>query len=306
MLLKASVNARLSLIGMLLAWCWIPQALAQFLPTIDAVVEDRMGLLQPEKAQAITDRVNSFRVPLDAEVAILIVRDTAGDDLESYAEAVARDWRPRRGRRGTRNILVVVRLEDFQAHVAVSLDLGPAVGYSQAGNISRAITAKFRQGDFAGGLLGAVDTIRQLIEEVEPWRVPKKPAAPEPEPVVDLSPEGQAAAAKRAAAAERIAAELKSGKLAPTGSPQLERDQEAIRTRFKTLLACLGVLVVAVIISVLLRRKLNRYLAALLSAVLAGAVVLSFASVYSAVALVVTAFLFGIVRRAKSPVYDHR
>jgi uncharacterized protein len=144
-------------------------------PDITARVMDQTGTLDAIQRKGLEEKLAAFEQAKGTQIVILIVPTTKPEDIASYANRVGNAWKIGRKEVGD-GILVVVAKEDRQVRIEVAKTLEGAVPDLAAKQIiDEAITPRFRQGDFAGGLQAGVD---QLIARIngEPLPAPKPQA----------------------------------------------------------------------------------------------------------------------------------
>lgn len=141
-------------------------ALAQDLlpvPALNARVIDQTATLGDDRRAALEQRLQRIEQGRGSQVVVLMVATTQPEDVASYANRVANSWKI--GRRDVGDgLLVVVAKNDRKVRIEVAKTLEGAIPDLAARQIiDDAITPRFRQGDFAGGLLDAVDRIDSLL-----------------------------------------------------------------------------------------------------------------------------------------------
>ncbi len=132
-------------------------------PTLSAHVLDTTGTLNAEQVQALDSKLTAFELNRGAQVVILLVPTTQPEDITSYANRVANTWKMGRKEIGD-GLLVVVAKNDRKVRIEVAKTLEGAIPDLAAKRIiEQAITPRFKQGDFAGGLDAGSDLIMKLI-----------------------------------------------------------------------------------------------------------------------------------------------
>jgi uncharacterized protein len=159
------------LLGAVLAW--ISLAWAQDLlpiPPLSARVIDQTGTLDPIQRKGLEDKLAAFEQSKGTQVAFLLVATTQPEDIASYANRVGNTWKI--GRKGVGDgLLLVVAKDDRKVRIEVAKTLEGAIPDLAAKHIiDEAITPRFRQGDFAGGLHAAAD---QIIARVSGEALPE-------------------------------------------------------------------------------------------------------------------------------------
>lgn len=159
------------LLGLLLPALALPAAAQAVLPVpeLTARVIDRTGTLDDIQRKGLEDKLAAFEQRSGTQIVILMVPSTRPEDIFSYANRVANTWKIGRREVGD-GILLIVAKDDRQVRIEVAKTLEGAVPDLAAKVIiDEAITPRFRQGDFAGGLQAAAD---RLIARVSGERLP--------------------------------------------------------------------------------------------------------------------------------------
>lgn len=170
----------LRLAGLLLAMgClgWPAQA-QQAVPALSAHVVDTTATLTKEQREALETKLAAFEQTKGAQVVVLLVSSTQPEDIASYTNRVANNWKI--GRKGIGDgLLLVVALQDRKLRIEVAKTLEGAIPDLAAKRIiDEAITPRFKQGDVAGGLEAGTQRIIGLINgEPLPAPTPAKSAA---------------------------------------------------------------------------------------------------------------------------------
>lgn len=155
--------ARLFFPGLLwlLAAAGIPAAAQGVLPVpeLTARVIDQTGTLDDIQRKALEDKLAAFEQRSGTQIVMLLVPTTQPEDIASYANRVANSWKI--GRRDVGDgILLIVAKDERRVRIEVAKTLEGAVPDLAARMIiDEAITPRFRQGDFAGGLQAAADRL---------------------------------------------------------------------------------------------------------------------------------------------------
>jgi uncharacterized protein len=165
---------------LVLAWSVALGALAQGVlpvPALTARVIDETGTLDAIQRKGLEDKLAAFEQRKGTQIVVLLVPTTLPEDIASYANRVANDWKIGRKEVGD-GVLVVVAKDDRKVRIEVAKTLEGAVPDLAARQIiDEAITPRFRQGDFAGGLQAAAD---QLIARISGESLPAPPQARTP------------------------------------------------------------------------------------------------------------------------------
>ena len=135
----------------------------QPVPPLTARVIDRTGTLDASQMQSLDAKLAAFEQKKGSQIVMLMVPGTQPEDIASYANRVANDWKI--GRRAVGDgVLVIVAKNDRQMRIEVAKTLEGAVpDLAAARIIDAAMAPRFRNGDYAGGLDAAAD---QLIARI--------------------------------------------------------------------------------------------------------------------------------------------
>ncbi|HAL40724.1 MAG TPA: hypothetical protein DCP03_22570 [Polaromonas sp.] len=155
--------------GLLLA-AWLPfTAFAQDVQGVQAVppltshVMDLTGTLDAAQRQALEAKLTAFEQARGAQVVVLMVPTTQPEDIAAYAQRVGDSWKIGRQAIGD-GLLLVVAKNDRKVRIETTKALEGAIPDLAARQIiDNAITPRFKQGDFTGGLDAAADQIIALI-----------------------------------------------------------------------------------------------------------------------------------------------
>lgn len=132
-------------------------------PAPSARVIDQTATLGDTGRAALEQRLQAIEQGRGSQVVVLMVATTQPEDIASYTNRVANSWKIGRRDLGD-GLLVVVAKNDRKVRIEVAKALEGAIPDLAARQIiDEAITPRFRQGDFAGGLLDAVNRIDGLL-----------------------------------------------------------------------------------------------------------------------------------------------
>ena len=132
-------------------------------PTLTAHVMDTTGTLSAPQREQLEAKLAAFEQSRGTQVVVLLVPSTQPEDITSYANRVGNTWKI--GRRDIGDgVLLVVALNDRRVRIEVAKTLEGAIPDLAAKRIiDQAITPRFKQGDYAGGLDAAADQLMALI-----------------------------------------------------------------------------------------------------------------------------------------------
>ena len=135
----------------------------QPIPALTSHVIDTTGTLSAADRQALDAKLMAFEQQRGAQVVVLMVASTQPEDITSFAQRVGDFWKIGRQNIGD-GLLLVVAKNDRKVRIATTKALEGAVPDLAASQIiDTAITPRFKQGDFAGGLNAAADQLLARI-----------------------------------------------------------------------------------------------------------------------------------------------
>lgn len=142
-------------------------------PLLKDRVTDLTGTLFAGQVAQIEQRLKSFEAKKGAQIAVLVVPTTQPETIDQYAVRVEEVWKL--GRKGVDDsVLLVIAKDDRTLRIEVGYGLEGALNDATAKRIlSEAITPRFMQGDFYGGISAGVE---RLIAVVEGEKLPPPPA----------------------------------------------------------------------------------------------------------------------------------
>ena len=147
----------------------------QAIPPLSARVVDTTGTLQAAERAQLEAKLQAFEQARGTQIVVLMVASTQPEDIVDYTQRVADVWKLGRRELGD-GLLLVVAKNDRTLRIATAKTLEGAVPDLAARQIiDSAITPRFRQGDFAGGISAGLD---QLFLRVSGEGLP----APQPAP----------------------------------------------------------------------------------------------------------------------------
>ena len=152
----------LSLCILLPSFAWA-QSGFQPIPALSARVIDTTATLDASQRQALDNKLQAFETAKGSQIVVLMVPTTAPEDIVGYTQRVGDLWKIGRKDIGD-GLLIVVAKNDRAVRIATAKTLEGAIPDLAAKQIiERAITPRFREGDFAGGLIAGVDMLTALI-----------------------------------------------------------------------------------------------------------------------------------------------
>ena len=135
----------------------------QTIPPLTARVIDTTRTLDAGQTQALEAKLAAFEKTRGAQIVILMVPTTLPEDITDYAQRVGDLWKIGRKDIGD-GLLLVVAKNDRKVRIATTKTLeGALPDLATKQIIDNAITPRFKQGDFAGGLDAAADQIMARI-----------------------------------------------------------------------------------------------------------------------------------------------
>ncbi|MBY0539299.1 TPM domain-containing protein [Patescibacteria group bacterium] len=128
-------------------------------------VNDFAGVLSFETVTTLNTELETFTKETGGEIAVAVVPSLDGDDIESYANTLFREWGVGGADTNT-GILLLVAIEDRDVRVEVGYGYEGTVPDAYASRIIRDdILPSFRDGDYDSGIKNGVASLLLLIRD---------------------------------------------------------------------------------------------------------------------------------------------
>ena len=135
----------------------------QAVPALTGHVVDTNGTLTPEQRNTLESKLANFELARGSQVVVLLVASTQPEDITSYANRVANTWKIGRKEVGD-GLLLVVAVQDRKLRIEVAKTLEGAIpDLAVKRVIEQAISPRFKQGDYAGGIDAGLTRLMSLI-----------------------------------------------------------------------------------------------------------------------------------------------
>jgi uncharacterized protein len=157
---------RLPRLWLLLATALLSPALlhaADAVPTLVRHVTDLTGTLTTQQVDQLDAQLVALEKAKGAQLTVLMVGSTAGQDIEGYSLAVAEANKV--GRKGIDDgVLLLIAKDDRRVRIEVGYGLEGAIPDAATARIIREyIAPKFRSNDYFGGISDALGALTLLI-----------------------------------------------------------------------------------------------------------------------------------------------
>ena len=149
----------LAVLALLFALIHCALSFALDVPPLRGRVNDYADLMTPARAQALEQRFEQFENESGHQIAVLTIRSLEGEDIEGFSIRVAENWKI--GKKGFDNgAILVIAQNDRKLRIEVGYGLEGVLPDAIASRIIReVIVARFRDGDFAGGVEAGAEAI---------------------------------------------------------------------------------------------------------------------------------------------------
>jgi uncharacterized protein len=136
---------------------------ADAVPKLARHITDLTGTLTAQQIDQLDTHLVALEKTKGAQLVVLMVGSTAGQDIESYSLAVAEANKV--GRKGTDDgVLLLIAKDDRRVRIEVGYGLEGAIPDAATARIIREyIAPKFRSNDYFGGISDAVGALTLLI-----------------------------------------------------------------------------------------------------------------------------------------------
>ena len=139
------------------------EAVAQTFPPLTGRVVDQAHLLTPQQVQDLTSKSQALETQTGRQLVVATVNSLEGYPVEDYGYRLGRAWGI--GQKGKDNgVILLVAPNDHKVRIEVGYGATAYLTDAMSGLIIReAITPRFKQGDFGGGIEAGSDAlIKQL------------------------------------------------------------------------------------------------------------------------------------------------
>jgi uncharacterized protein len=132
-------------------------------PRLEARVTDRTGTLDAPGRQRLESLLEAIERKRGAQVAVLLLPTTQPETIEAFGIRLAEAWKI--GHRGADNgVIIIVAKNDRKMRIEVGYGLEGSIPDAIAKRIiAERMAPRFKQGDFAGGLIDAVEALDAAI-----------------------------------------------------------------------------------------------------------------------------------------------
>ncbi|PJK14203.1 dehydrogenase [Lysobacteraceae bacterium NML07-0707] len=167
------LSALLCLAALVLPWrAWAQQP--AIIPALDSPVVDTTATLDSQTRAQLEQQAVQLRASKGSQLQILMVPSTAPEDIAQYSQRVFDAWKL--GRDGVDDgVLLIVAKDDRRVRIQTGYGLEGAIPDAIASRvIQEYMVPRFRQNDYAGGI---VDASAQLVRLIEGETLPEPVAA---------------------------------------------------------------------------------------------------------------------------------
>ncbi|MEI9919374.1 MAG: TPM domain-containing protein [Bacteroidota bacterium] len=128
------------------------------------MIHDDANVLSQQDKAMLEYLVKAEADSTSNQIAVLIIKSLDGDDIDSYAIRVAKEWKLGQDNRDN-GVLFLVAIEDRKMRIEVGRGLEGVLTDAQSSRIDRNNVAPyFRQGDYSSGVKAGVVSIIQTIK----------------------------------------------------------------------------------------------------------------------------------------------
>ncbi len=159
----------LVLAGLALLPSQVARAQTDYPERADKRLNDYANLLEPSEAQSIHDMLYQFEALHKVQVCVLTVGSihdyaTGDDTIESFATNLFNDWGIGDRERND-GVLILLAVDDRQVRVELGLGYGHRLDGPMQQVIDETMLPRFRQGDYAGGLVAGTEAVIKTITD---------------------------------------------------------------------------------------------------------------------------------------------
>eukprot|EP01034_Spumella_vulgaris_P032601 gene32601-40230_t len=134
------------------------------LPALNRPVTDLTATLDAAQTARLEESLRAFEQRKGSQIAVLIVKSTQPEAIEQFAIRLAEQWKIGRKKVDDGAILIVAK-DDRALRIEVGYGLEGALNDATSKRIiEEAITPRFRNGDFYGGIAAGLDGMMKVID----------------------------------------------------------------------------------------------------------------------------------------------
>ncbi len=146
-------------------------------PRPTGFVNDLANVLSASERTALESRLRAWKTSSGHELAVLTMQDLGGEEIEPFANRVARAWKIGSAEKSD-GALLVVAMKERKVRIEVLVGLEGDLPDALCGRIiDREIVPRFKSKDFAGGVRAGVEAILAAAGGAPPPSVAEHRAA---------------------------------------------------------------------------------------------------------------------------------
>jgi uncharacterized protein len=141
-----------------------PDAGLQPIPKLTSRVTDLTGTLTAEQQSALEQKLAAFESSKGSQLAVLMVPTTQPEEIEQYSIRVVEQWKLGRKKVDDGALLIIAK-NDHHVRIEVGYGLEGVLTDAMSNRIiDETVKPAFRQGNFYGGIDGALEQMMRLIQ----------------------------------------------------------------------------------------------------------------------------------------------
>ena len=150
---------------------------AQPEPMPGTYVHDFAGVIPEDKKAEIQGKAQRLKDEYKTEIALVTIESLQGEDSFDYSMRMARSWGIGSPDNEVRGLLILVAVKDRKTSFRTSRHIEGEIPDAVTNDVSQAMNAYFKRGDFGGGLSAGMDKILARLQTIsDPSATP--PATP--------------------------------------------------------------------------------------------------------------------------------
>lgn len=131
-------------------------------PELTGRVVDIPGILDASQKDRIEENILKLEEETGGQMAVLIISSLKGDSLEDFSIRVAEKWKI--GYKGADNgVILLISMDARKIRLEIGYGWEGDINDARAGDIIRSMWPYFRKGDYTGGIILAVNSVRAFV-----------------------------------------------------------------------------------------------------------------------------------------------
>jgi uncharacterized protein len=132
-------------------------------------VNDFAGMLRSETVNTLNQNLTDFANSNGSEISVVTIATLQDETIETYAEKLFQEWGIGKAKEDN-GVLLLISRDDREMRIEVGYGLEPAITDIESSHIiQEVLVPAFQQGNFDGGVVAAVERMKEDVQNGEPF-----------------------------------------------------------------------------------------------------------------------------------------